>query len=61
MSRSKHSAEPTCTLIQAKKVILDCDPGGDDAQAMILAFDMAKKRSIEILGVTTVAGNAILE
>ena len=28
---------------------------------MILAFDMAKKRGIEVLGVTTVAGNGTLE
>jgi inosine-uridine nucleoside N-ribohydrolase len=42
-------------------VIIDCDPGGDDAQAMVLAFHMAKKMGIEIVGVTTVAGNAVLE
>jgi inosine-uridine nucleoside N-ribohydrolase len=28
---------------------------------MVLAFDMAKKRGIEVLGVTTVAGNGTLE
>ena len=64
MSKSKYSIagnKGVSGLSRAKKVILDCDPGGDDAQAMVLAFDMAKKRGIEILGVTTVAGNAVLE
>jgi purine nucleosidase len=64
MSTSKHSVtgnKGVKGLRQAKKIIIDCDPGGDDCQAMILAFDMAKKRGIEILGVTTVAGNGTLE
>jgi purine nucleosidase len=43
-----------------KRVIIDCDPGGDDAQALILAIHLAKKYGIEILGVTVVAGNASL-
>ena len=41
-----------------KKNILDCDPGQDDAVALALA--MAAKDKIEILGVTTVAGNVPL-
>jgi len=41
-----------------KKIILDCDPGQDDAVA--LALVMAAKDEIEILGVTTVAGNVPL-
>ena len=63
MSISKYSSqtEASGVLKKAKKVILDCDPGGDDAQALVLAFHMAKKHGIEIIGVTTVAGNAILE
>ena len=64
MARSKHSTtgnKGVEGLRQAKKVIIDCDPGGDDCQAMVLAFDMAKKRGIEVLGVTTVAGNGTLE
>jgi inosine-uridine nucleoside N-ribohydrolase len=40
-----------------KKVIIDCDPGHDDAIALLLA---AKADDIEILGVTTVAGNSEL-
>src|SRR4051794_33616759 len=37
-------------------IILDCDPGHDDAVAMIVAA-----RHAMLLGITTVAGNAPLE
>lgn len=37
-----------------KKIILDCDPGHDDALAMMLAVASPK---IELLAVTTSAGN----
>ena len=40
-----------------KKIILDCDPGHDDAVAIMLA---AASNEIEILGITCVAGNTIL-
>lgn len=41
-----------------RKVILDCDPGHDDAVAIILAgIDPA----IELLGITIVSGNQVLE
>jgi inosine-uridine nucleoside N-ribohydrolase len=40
------------------KVVLDMDPGIDDALALILAL---KSPEIQILGITTVAGNAPLE
>ena len=43
----------------AIKVILDCDPGQDDAVALLLA--MASPDELDILGVTTVAGNVPLE
>mgnify|MGYP003340039593 CR=1 FL=1 len=36
-------------------IILDCDPGHDDAIAIIVAA-----RHTEVLGITTVAGNAPL-
>ncbi|WP_153394123.1 uridine-preferring nucleoside hydrolase UriH [Ornithinicoccus halotolerans] len=39
------------------QVILDCDPGHDDAVAMLLALGSP---SIDLLGVTTVAGNQTL-
>ena len=37
------------------KVLMDCDPGHDDAFALIVASKFA-----DVLGVTTVAGNAPL-
>jgi pyrimidine-specific ribonucleoside hydrolase len=39
-----------------KKVILDCDPGHDDAFAMMLAM-----KHLDVLGITTVGGNQLLE
>lgn len=40
-----------------RKILLDCDPGHDDAVAMMLAWG---NPSIELLGVTTVGGNQTL-
>ena len=40
-----------------KKIILDCDPGHDDAVAIMLAV---ANNDIDILGITCVAGNATL-
>ncbi len=40
-----------------EKIILDCDPGHDDAIAIMLA---AGNPNIELLGITTVAGNQTL-
>ncbi|AZO44283.1 nucleoside hydrolase [Mesorhizobium sp. M7D.F.Ca.US.005.01.1.1] len=37
------------------RIILDCDPGVDDAIALLLAF--ASPDEIEIVGITTVVGN----
>ncbi len=42
----------------ARKIIIDCDPGQDDAVALFLA--MAAPDELDILGVTTVAGNVPL-
>lgn len=39
-----------------KKVILDCDPGHDDAFAIMLAA-----QHLDVLGITTVGGNCSLE
>ena len=41
-----------------RKIILDCDPGHDDAVAILLA---AGNPEIELLGVTTVGGNQTLQ
>ena len=42
-----------------RKIIIDCDPGQDDAVALFLA--MASPEDLEILGITAVAGNVPLE
>src|ERR1700719_751720 len=39
-------------------VILDCDPGHDDAIALLLALGSPE---LELVGVTTVAGNQTIE
>ena len=40
--------------MEKRKVIVDCDPGIDDALAIILAL---KSKEIEVVGITTVSGN----
>ncbi len=42
-----------------RPIILDCDPGQDDAVALFLA--MSSPEDVGILGITTVAGNVPLE
>ena len=42
-----------------QRIIIDCDPGQDDAVALFLA--MAASQKLEILGITAVAGNVPLE
>ena len=42
----------------SKKIILDCDPGHDDAVAIMLA---AASDEIDLLGITCVAGNTTLK
>ena len=44
--------------MERRKIILDCDPGHDDAIALMMS---AKHPSLELLGVTIVAGNQTLE
>src|SRR5437764_14659343 len=41
-----------------RAILLDCDPGHDDAIALLLALASPE---LELLGVTTVAGNQTLE
>ncbi|MGI9205201.1 MAG: nucleoside hydrolase, partial [Woeseiaceae bacterium] len=42
-----------------RPVIIDCDPGQDDAINLLLA--MSSPEELDILGITTVAGNVPLE
>lgn len=42
-----------------KNIIIDCDPGHDDMMAILLA--LAYQDKLNILGITTVAGNNTLE
>lgn len=42
-----------------KKIIIDCDPGQDDALMLFLAF--AAPEQLDVLGVVAVAGNVSLE
>lgn len=44
--------------VNSLRIVLDCDPGHDDAFAILLA---AASKEIELLGVTTVVGNSYLE
>ena len=45
--------------MKPKDIIIDCDPGQDDAIMLLLAFSAPE--IINILGITTVAGNVPLE
>jgi ribosylpyrimidine nucleosidase len=45
-------------MMNKRKIILDCDPGHDDAVAIMLA---AKHPKLELLGITVVSGNQTLE
>src|SRR5210317_390606 len=42
-----------------RKIIIDCDPGQDDAVMLLLA--LACPDELDILGITTVAGNVPLD
>lgn len=44
--------------MQKQKVIIDCDPGHDDAAAILLA---ARSPELELVGITCVAGNVEVE
>ena len=46
-------------MMMPRKIILDCDPGRDDALAIALA--LASPDEIDLLGITAVAGNVPVE
>ena len=45
--------------MQKRKIIIDTDPGQDDAVAILLA--LASPEEIDVLGITAVAGNVPLD
>ncbi|KAA0699330.1 nucleoside hydrolase [Neorhizobium sp. P12A] len=45
-------------MAEPRKIIIDTDPGQDDAAAIMLAF--GSREELEVLGITTVAGNVPL-
>ena len=53
---STTNTTPTSGATDSPSIILDCDPGHDDAVAIVVAA-----RHTTLLGITTVAGNAPLE
>lgn len=40
--------------MNARKLIIDCDPGIDDSLALMLA---AASKELDLVGITTVSGN----
>ena len=46
-------------MIPENKIIIDCDPGQDDAVGLLLA--LASPSEINLVGITTVAGNVPLD
>jgi purine nucleosidase len=51
-------ASIVASIMNRKKIIIDCDPGQDDAVMLLLA--LASPDELDILGITTVAGNVPL-
>ena len=41
-----------------KKVIIDTDPGIDDAMAIMLALSAHRKQTVEVVAITLVGGNS---
>ena len=46
---------------ERKKIIIDTDPGVDDAMAIMMALDAHKKGLVEVLAITLVNGNASIK
>src|SRR5687767_5299836 len=54
----KRAPDERGVAMTPRRVILDCDPGHDDALAMLLAL---ARPEIDLAAITTVAGNSTLE
>ena len=44
-----------------KKIIIDTDPGVDDAMAVMIALDAHQKGLVEVVAITLVKGNASIK
>ena len=53
--------ELPAVMEKKKRVWLDCDPGHDDAMAIILAAGPSHLYSVNLIGVSTVCGNQTVE
>lgn len=53
--------ELPAVMEKKKRVWLDCDPGHDDAMAIILAAGLSHAYSVNLIGVSTVCGNQTVE
>jgi inosine-uridine nucleoside N-ribohydrolase len=51
------ASDPADRRVEPRRIILDTDPGGDDALALLWLQSLAKQGVVEIVAVTTVAGN----
>jgi ribosylpyrimidine nucleosidase len=56
--KAEAAEEERDKLMEKTKIILDCDPGHDDAVAILMA---GKHPSLDLLGITCVAGNQTLQ
>ena len=54
----KHGSDRNCEVMSPRKIIIDTDPGQDDAVAILLA--LASQDKIDLLGLVAVAGNVPL-
>ena len=60
VARWSSPGTPSAPELRVRRpLIIDCDPGVDDAIALLLAFAM--RRQFDLLGITTVAGNVSAE
>ena len=55
----KNTIRTAWQKMKKRKIIIDCDPGQDDAVMLLLA--LACPDEFDILGITTVAGNVPLD